>query len=158
MTAAVSRYSDRAVVGLAAYLRTAIPAALRNVETDLGLTASSMPDPVEVVERRSPADNRSPLVEVFDNGGSYEDWTSRLWITDCSIAWSYAGDGDLVAGDTLARRYVTAIIKALEADLTLGGRAVEAVMSGYGGGEYHADTSAIRHFRLFGVSVHTDER
>lgn len=152
------KYADKAVVALAAYVRANLPAQLRAVETAQSLTTNSLEDPVEVVERRAPADNRSVLVEVFDQGGEWADYRSRIWATDCTIAIGYTGDADAEAGDEYMRRYASAVISLLAGNETLGSTVIEAVLTDYGDASGHIDASAIRHTRTFGVLVHTDER
>jgi hypothetical protein len=158
---AVHRYSDRAVTALAAYVRAQLPTHLRALETELELTAGAIADPVEVVERMAPEDNRSPLIEVYDAGGSWaasDGYDHRIWAADCTVALSYTSDADISAGEAFVRRYATAVIRCLLASDNLGSTVIEAVLGGVGAGAHGTSTAAIRHYRTFDVSIHTDER
>ena len=119
------KYADRAIAELAAWLTAQLPAQLRQVETDQGLTPSSLTDPVAVVKARVPSDNRSPLIEVFEESWDYIDFRQRLLSVDCSIVCSFTHDADISAGELFVRRYLTALLRTLEQDATFGGK-VEA--------------------------------
>ena len=60
------RFIQKAVLKLSAYINSNLPTQLRAVETAQSLTTDSLTDPIAVVQYRAPFDNRSPLVEVFD--------------------------------------------------------------------------------------------
>lgn len=121
------KYVDRAVKQVAAFIRANLPTQLRQVETDQGLTANSLTDPVEVVEARVPFDTRSPLIEVYEESGVYESFSERLMVVDCSVVCSFTHDANVAAGELFVRRYMTALLRTMEQDATLGGTVNAAI-------------------------------
>lgn len=121
------KYIDRAVTQLAARITAQLPTYLRNVETDQGLAVDSLTDPVGVGKARLPFDARSPFVEVFDERWDYESFSNRIMVVDCTVAIHYVGDADIEATEIFMRRYMTALLRMIEADATLGGTVEAAI-------------------------------
>jgi hypothetical protein len=121
-----ARFTELAVDALADYLAANLATYLRQVETEVGLSSGDLPDPVEYVRADLPFDTRSPRVDVYESSWDLEqDGVDTMVDVTCSARWNYlslsAVDGELVA-----RRTLTALIKCVEADRTLGGT-VQAV-------------------------------
>ena len=151
------RYIDKAVVKLAAYLSANLPAKLRAVETAQSMTANSLTDPVEVLDHRAPYDNRSPLVECFDESWDFVDLPNKMVSVDCTIALSYLGDANLANGEKFMRRYSTALIECLLADATLGGEVVAAIPTDGSSASARGDSSQTRFIYTQGVDVRLHE-
>lgn len=154
-----ARYTDKAVTSLADYIRTHIAARLRAIEVEEDLEENSLADPQAVVAARVPSDNRTPLIEVFDEGWEFlKKANQRLLAVDCTVSWSYASDTDLVAGAKTLRRYETALLKLLElGDWRLGGAVVLAIPTDGASGVVRGDNSATRHVFTQGVMVHVHD-
>ncbi len=153
-------YARKAVVVLAAYIRDNIATYLRAEETELSLTASSLTDPVAVVEARVPNDNRSPLYEVFVIAGGPEDngdERQRIHSYDLSVFWSWFGDADIAAGEAFTMNQYTALHRCLEADYSLDTTTAHAEP---GRAEFeadHGDSSSTRHAFELRVKVRTHD-
>lgn len=138
-----------AVDALRDYLAAQMPTYLRALETELSLTASSLTDPVEVIDYEAPQDNRSPLIQVFetdfgpDEIGAGQDngvYTVRTTVVVCRTS-----DADLSGGEVFMRRYVAALLRAVIADPGLSGRVTQTVFLGAKAHHAFGDQSAIRH-------------
>ena len=147
------RCIDKAVVKLAAYLSANLPGKLRAVETEQSMTVNSLTDPVEVLDHRAPFDNRSPLVECFDESWDFVDQNNKLVSVDCTIALSYLGDANLANGERFMRRYSTALIDCLLDDPTLGGEVVGALLMDGSSAASRGDSSLTRFIYTQGVDI-----
>lgn len=147
-------FTGLAVSSLAAYLRTAYPAALRTLEAELSLADHALPDPDEVVEANTPADNRN-IVLVFEMRADPVEQRAGIerWDVDCTVGLAYAGDADIVASTTVMRRCCAAMRRCLRADPTLAGTVIHSLVTDFEGGVVRGDASAIRHAAAFGVTV-----
>jgi hypothetical protein len=154
---AAMRHCDKAVAALAAAMSdvtNGMVAQLRLIETALGLTASSLTDPVAIVATDVPQDNRTPLVQVYD-----ESWVwvgphrEKVMNVNCTVLVSYASDSDVAAADTIMRRYMVAVAQVIELDSTLGGYVVGAALTDGDSSRSIGDTSSTRHARAQGVLV-----
>lgn len=118
-----AQFTDAAVDALADYLESNYPAYLRIVETDLGLDSGDLTDPVAYVRADLPFDNRNPRVDVFEDDWDFSEDDKVLILAEvgCSVVWSYSGDAQIEAGELLARRCLTAMVKCIWADRSLGG-------------------------------------
>lgn len=152
-----ARYVNKAVTQAAAYLAANLPGKLRAVETELGLDADSLTDPVEVVSNRVPFDNRSPLLEVFEEGWTWTDQANRMLSVDLTIALSYVSDSDLGAGEQFMRRYITALIDTIHADQTLGGTVTAAILTDGSSAVARGDSSASRFVYTQGLEVRVND-
>ena len=148
------KYIDKAVLKLATFINTNLPAKLREVETAQSLTTDSLTDPVAVVQHRAPFDNRSPLIEVFDEGWDFIDHINKLISVDCTIALSYVGDASVQNGEIFMRRYMTAVLDTLMADTTLGSTVVAAIPTDGSSAVTRGDNATTRHVFTQGVDVH----
>jgi hypothetical protein len=122
------KYTQRAVAKLAGYIRSNLPTYLRAVETDQSLTASSITDPVEVLEADAPHDSRSPLIQVYADRWSYEDYQYKLVLVSCTVAVGITGDADTDTLTTFVDRYITALLDCLIASSTLGSTVLVATL------------------------------
>lgn len=126
-----TRFVERAVASLHAYIEANYPTYLRAVETELGLSSGALPDPKDYVPADLPFDNRNPRVDIYEDDWDLEDdHVDIMANVGCSIAWSYSSDADTEAGELLARRCLTAMIKCIWADRTLGGTVVACLLEG----------------------------
>lgn len=147
------RYMDKAVVKLTAYLSANLPAKLRAVETAQSMATDSLTDPVEVLDHRAPFDNRSPLVEVFDESWEFVDLKNKVVSVDCTVALSYLGDANLSNGEQFMRRYSSALIDCLLDDTTLGGEVAAAIPTDGSSAAARGDSSQTRFIYTQGVDV-----
>ena len=97
------KHIDQAVVKLAAYLDSNLPAKLRAVESAQSLSTNALTDPVDVLAHRAPFDNRSPLVEVFDEGWTFEQQRMNLLAVDCTVSISFVSDANLAGAEQFMR-------------------------------------------------------
>ena len=150
----VARYTERAVDALHTYVSTNYATQLRDVETDQGLDANSLTDPVAYLKFRAPFDNRSPLVQIYEEGWRFEDQRNNLLIVDCAIEIMFHGATDLASGELRMRRYLTALYQTIAVDPLLNDAAVTGALWLDGAaGEIIGDTSATRHIIAQGIQV-----
>jgi len=148
------KYVDKAVAKLASFINTNLPTQLRAVESAQSLTADSLSDPVAVLKYRAPFDNRSVLVEVFDEGWLFLDHLNKLLSVNCTVAVTYLSDADLESGETFMRRYVTALLDCIFSDPTLGSTVVTALPTDGSSAIARGDNATTRHVYTQGVDVH----
>lgn len=111
------QYEEAAVDAMVKVLAsTQLTASLRAVEADRGQAPRSLPDPVAVVDAFLPNDNRSPLIQVYQDDGEMVDQREGLYAANLVVALSYSGDTDMVANERLMRRYLSAIINTIRAN------------------------------------------
>lgn len=117
-----ARFTDRAVDAVADYLEANYETYLRSVETELGLSSGDLTDPAAYVRADLPFDNRNPRVDVFEDDWDFtdDDDGDIHAVVGVSIVWSYLSDADEESGELVARRNLTAMIRCLWADRTLG--------------------------------------
>ena len=148
------KHIDLAVVSLRDFINTNIATYLRAVETAQSMTTDDLTDPVEVISHRAPFDNRSPLVEVFDEGWSFVNARQRLIAVDCTVAVSYISDANLSGAEQFMRRYVTAVIDTIRSDSTLSSKVIAAIPTDGSSAMARGDTSTTRYLYTQGVEVH----
>lgn len=128
------RYADKAIVKLLSYFETNLGTYLDALETAQSLTAGTMTHPVDYVPGYFPDDTRSPLFQAWvDTGEPHnEDPVGRngVYAYQCNVMVSFASDADVETGQTMARRYMTALIDCLAASRTLSGTVVHAIDQG----------------------------
>lgn len=153
----MSRAPEEAVRRLKAFLESNLAAALRAVETEEGISASSLADPVAFLDYEAPHDNRAPLIAVFDeSGGPIEPAGQRhnLWAVGCTVAISTgSADADIQSNSQFARRYVGAVVKCIRDAPTLGSTVVAAIV-GRWERETFGDESAVRFVYFLDVEIH----
>ena len=147
------RYMDKAVVKLVAHLTANLPGSLRAVEVEQSMAVGSLTDPVDILPHRAPFDNRSPLIEVFDESWDFLDQNNKLASVDVTIALSYLGDANLAGGEQFMRRYSTALIDCLTDDPTLSGAVVAVRLVDGSSAAAHGDSSRTRFIYTQGVDV-----
>jgi hypothetical protein len=151
------RYAERAVEALSAYLEAHLPSYLRSVEEAQALALDSLADPVAYLRGEVHNDNRSPLVEVWTEGGDASDQPERLWYYDATAVLSFSGDADVIGGQLRARRYLTAIAECLHADRTLDGAVESCIESKHDLAYARNDNSETRHAIAVTVEVRVHE-
>ena len=127
-----------------------IPAALLFGELD-GL--GSLADPVAVMPFRAPFDHRSPVIECYDEGWSFVDQRNGLVEIDCTISLVIATGADMAAGESSARRYMTAIIDVIRKNTKLDGVAVETILAEGSSAIAPGDRSNVRYVYSQGAEV-----
>lgn len=111
------QYEEAAIAALVNVLASSqFTDALRALEVDRGLAPRSLPDPVAVVDAFLPNDNRSPLIQVYQDDGDMLDQKEGLYASQAVVAVSYSGDTDMVANERLMRRYLSALMNTVRAN------------------------------------------
>jgi hypothetical protein len=124
-----ARLVDLAVDAVADYIESNYATYLRIVETELGLASDALTDPKAYVRADLPFDNRNPRIDVFEEDWNFseDDNVDIHAEVGVAIVWSSIHDAGDEEGELIARRNLTALIKCLWSDRTLGG-AVKAVL------------------------------
>ena len=151
------QHIDKAVTKLRSYINANIATKLRAVETAQSLTTNSLTDPVEVLDHRAPFDNRSPLIEVFEESWRFVDQRQGLGSVDATIAVKYITDADISAAENFMRRYMSAVIETIRADSTLGNTVVDCLLTDGSSAVGRGDTSTTLLVSTQGVDVHVFE-
>ena len=154
-----ARYIQKAVDSLHTTIDDGIAAQLRAVETSESLSAGALTDPQDVVKARLPMDNRSPLVQVFEETWAHDIAAGQrhdIITTFCNVViTTLSPDVDLEVAELFMRRYVTAMIETIATDPTLGGSAMSAVVTGGASAAIVGDNSASRLAHVLEVEVRT---
>ena len=151
------QHIDKAVTKLKAHIASGIAAQLRAVESAQSLSTNSLTDPVAVLDHRAPFDNRSPLIEVFEESWRFIDQRQGLVSVDATIAVKYVTDADLSSAETFMRRYMSAVIETIRDDPTLGSTVVECLLTDGSSAVGRGDTSTTLLVSTQGVDVHVFE-
>lgn len=140
-------YVALAVDSMAAHHVTNLETELRQVETDNSLTANALTDPEAYVKYRAPFDNRSPIIQIYDEGGgpAEGDGSQRTGIFSFRIlvVLLYAGEGDFEINEVFVRRYATAMLRTVLKDITLGGTVIHSILMASGHRRDVADNTTI---------------
>jgi len=126
------RYADYAVVCLHDVYSDNFATQLDDVISDQSLEAADLPDPVAIIRGPHIDDPRSPLLQVFDVGGTFSDpagQRNKIADIDCRVVLTYLSSPDLPTGALTMRRYLTAMIQTIEVDPTLGGLVNAAIIN-----------------------------
>jgi len=148
------KHIDLAVTSLRNYLNSNLATYLRAVESAQSLSTNALTDPVEVLSHRAPFDNRSPLVEVFDEGWSFINERQRLIVVDCTVSVCFISDANLSNAEQFMRRYITAVIDTIRVDSTLSSKVIAAIPTDGSSAMARGDTSTTRYIYTQGVEVH----
>lgn len=153
------RYSEKAVKALYDRIVATFTTQLRAVETAVGLTSGALTDPAAYVRARVPNDNRSPIVQVYEESWRFDGPDRNcLLAVDCTVLIDFAGSVDLEASELQMRRYITALLQVIESDRALNDSLVSGVYILDGEGSRSiGDKSATRMIWAQGflVKVHT---
>lgn len=149
----MSRYAQKAVDALHATFASGFAEELRLIETEESLDEGELRDPVDYVKAFTPADNRSPLVQIYELSGVPISHRNRLTAVECTVAVTYNGGTDIEADELRMRRYLTAMIRVIELDTTLGGRVTGAIWTDFERGLNIIDEASTRHVRALGVEM-----
>jgi len=142
-----------------AYEEIAVDALHSTFSTSFASTLSAIDStvtpPVAYVKAFHPADNRSPLVQIYERASEPAEAGQRneLAIVDCDLVITYNGGTDTVADEAIMRKYCEAVRTLLMTDPTLGGSVSAAFWTELARDfdiEYDSQT---RHVRAFGVEV-----
>lgn len=115
---ATRRYASAAVEALAAYLESALPTKLATVATEEEVTLTA---PVAYLRGEHPREARSPIVEVAWDESRPEDLRNAYWFHNLSVNVLLRGaDVDAIKIQQNLTRYLTAVIRTIQADPTLG--------------------------------------
>lgn len=154
----MTRFAQRAVEALHAAFESGLVAQLRAVETAQGLESGELTNPRRIALAQLVNDNASPLVQIFDEGGTWVSQRQDVMAIDCTVAVSWTSGTDLEEGELFGRRYLTALVQVIEEDPSLGGEVVAALLKDYDRSIF-GDQSSTRHVRALGVEVriHTPE-
>jgi len=123
----VREFSELAVESIAAYIESGFNAQLRIVETNIGLTAMSLPNYGEICRGQTPMFNAWPHIEVWEERIHTLDILEHIYEIVCKIGLAIVGDADAIAGQLMSRRYQTAMLRLIRADRTLGSRVPQAI-------------------------------
>ncbi len=146
----MGNYVERAVDAVAVHLATSLQAELTTVETEAGLSSGDLAMPT-IIKHFRPDDNRSPLLQVYDDSGIVEgDQRNGLWVIPVVIVIQYDGDSVVETGTIHVRRYVTAIMRTMVKDETLAGAVYTTNFAGGDALRLQGDNSKTRH--LYGLS------
>jgi len=118
-----ARLVDLAVDAVADYVESNYTTYLRIVETEVGLASDALTDPKAYVRADLPFDNRNPRIAIFEEDWDFgeDDNVDIHAEVGVAIVWSSIHDAGDEEGELIARRNLTALIKCLWADRTLGG-------------------------------------
>lgn len=101
-----------------------LQAQLTQAETDAGLSAGDLPPPEDYLRAFLPQDDRS-LLQVYSEAGispaAAAGQRNRLYHMPVTVVFSFRHDASPEAGDIKAERYLKALLKVVEVDVTLGG-------------------------------------
>lgn len=154
------RYADHAVTALHAVLASSqLTDWLRRVEVDEGLVVGSLTDPVAVEAAELPMDNRSPLVQVFDDDGDMVAQEEGVYAVTCLVRLSWISDTNVPAAEVWGRKYLTAITDCIRSNPLLRSptaadapQVIGALITGHDRGVF-GDESETRHHRQVPVQV-----
>lgn len=141
-------YEEIAVDALASSLSASLPSTLTAID-------SSLEAPVAYSKAFLTADNRSPLIQIYDEDTGPVDAGQRhaMALVNCSVAITYNGRVNLETNELKMRRYIEGIRRVIMADPSLGGLVVQAEWT-EAVRDFPIDyDSQTRHVRVLGVSV-----
>ena len=150
----MSAYAEKAVDALHSAYSTNLPTELATVETEAGLSAGDLTEPIEYLKHRAPLDNRSPLVQIYDDGLEAVEERNGIWIVPCTVVISYYGTPDLAANEQFVRRYLTALMRTVLRDVTLAGEAHLCEFVGAEAARLEGDQSQPRYLYGLGWEPH----
>lgn len=153
----MDKYGARAATSLAGYLKESLPGYLRTTESDVGLAAGSIEDPVDVIVSNAPLDTRSPLFEIYCERSIPEDHLNGIWNCDISVAITYLGDSDIEASELKMLRYATATVDCLRGDPSLNSSVVSALVTDQNFVSFRGPEDITRKIGLLGVEVKVKE-
>ena len=118
------RYASKAVEELRSWLSSNYGTYLTTINTEEGTTLSA---PTIYRGAIHPFAVEPIALEVECESFRPEDVVNDYWFHDCQVHFVLRGaDADVVAAQQNLRRYVSALIRALEANPTLGSTVVDA--------------------------------
>lgn len=157
------QHIDLAIRGVHGYLQpvaigdgSGLEAFLRSYETQTGLDAGVLENPVAYVRASLPHDTRSPLVQVYDGAWvpAEAGQRNRVWHADVTVCIERTFDADVEGAEDIMRAYVAAFINAVTANPGMGGRGVScSITDGDRTGSMIEQTSMIRHVRAIGLKA-----
>lgn len=152
-------YAQKAVAALYDRHVAQLPTELAAVETEQSLAAGALAEPEAYLDHRAIYDNRSPLIQVYDEGVAEGDDRAGVWIVPCTVVLSYLGGTNLSANELFVRRYLTALMRVVQKDPTLGSTSITLVdFVNVDAARVEGDRAASRHLYGIGWNVHIYER
>lgn len=148
----VARFIDLAIDALRDHLEADLPQALRDIETEDGLTAGSLTDPVEVMAARAPADHRSILVQCFEEDWDIVDQRNGVAVVDATVLVLAKGGPDIRVNEKFMRRYMQAVMDVIVGDETLGGKVSSSLVTD-GNSEAEFSGAKTRYASMQGVRI-----
>ena len=151
----MSRYETAAVDALHTQVSAQLATQLAAVETDEGIAAGSLTQPISILKNRAPNDNISPLMRIYSDGAGTFDQRNHLYVVDCIIdlGYKFPTGTDLAALELFMRRYLDAMRRCVLADQTLGGAACQALIEEASDDSGDGDTSETRRVATLAVIV-----
>ena len=130
----------------------ALEAQLAAIELAQGVTITR----ASIVRSRTGAnDNRGPLVAIYGEGGRLIEVRQGLWEIDVTALVVMLAEtaAELEHLEASVERYITAIVDAIEADRSLGGRVSSTVVTDFEQGVQQGDRSGARLLGAVGLTV-----
>lgn len=149
----MGQWCQEAVDRLHAFVSANFATYLRTVETADGLAAGSLTNPSAYVKARIPGDNRSPLVQIYEEGWEMKNQRNRLYSVECTIVMSRLGDVRVESNEEFIRRYERAMIETIVDNATLGSTVIAAMVLGGEAAAGIGDASVIRQVKTLDVMV-----
>lgn len=148
-----SRYTEKAVDALADRLTNNFATQCRTVETAAGISSGALTNPAAIIKARVHNDNRSPLLQVYEERFDFIQQRQDFADISCQIVLTFTGDADLAAGQLKLRRYTTALIECVASDPTLNQQVTAAIVQGGDTAARIGDDSTTRHALALDVEV-----
>ncbi len=153
-------YVELAVDTMIARYASQMQAELTIVEGENSLTAGDLTPPLKTLDHFAPNDNASPLLQIYDDAGiGVVNQRGGHWEIPVAVVLSYASLADLSVAARFVRRYVTAMLRVVIKDPTLGGAVMQAAFNDAEALRTIGDSSTTRlHYALgFAVQLHEAE-
>jgi hypothetical protein len=151
----MTAYVDHAIDSLHARIQSQLPGELRIIETEDSLAANSIIDPVQYSKARVPNWNASPLIQVYDLRFNDETSRSGIYLTTAAVIVARKCDADLEAGEKMMRQYITALLRIIDRDPTLGNTVSQATAVVGDATYVEGDDSTTKMLRAITVDVIT---
>jgi len=153
------RFASRAVEELRAYLEANLATHIATINSEESV---SLANPVAYLAGLHPFGEQFPRVEIEFQEGSPdpgpEGFRNDMWAWRCSVLLVHAyKDVDVVAGQVELRQYLSAMLLAIQADITLGDTVVHAEIEDVATSGEISDQGRLVGITSMIVNVHTHE-
>ncbi len=147
-------FAELAVKSLCDFLQANYPAQLSAIEATAELEPGSIAPPLKYVPALLENDNRAPLVMIWDESfDPVSPQREALYAAGCRVALTQLGGTNLADNSVELRRRVSALIRTVRADSTLGGKVQAAVLREGSISFSFGDKSATRLAYVFPIEV-----